>query len=155
MTIEPKKPGLIARKLTPLKSGLLALGEGVAGLLSLVGAPVALFVGKLFFAAILVGVACGVWLKFTFRARAKTGSLVHSEPLTRWPAWLAAALATAEIAALVESTKLAVRTDQPGFEQSSWVLVLLAWGLAFYLQRTGLRQWLATKKRTKLPVVRS
>ena len=149
----PGSRGRIARFFEPLKNGLLGVAEGGAGVLSLIGAPVALLLGKLFLAAILMGVVAGVWLRFASRARRQKQEPVLPVAFPRWPTFAAGGLAAVEIAFLVESTKLAVRTDQPNFEQSNWLWVLLAWGVAFYVQRGWLQQWFIVRK-SRAPALR-
>lgn len=118
-----------------------AVAEAFAGMLSLAGIPVALFFGKLFLAAILAGVVCGVVLRLRRRRPAVPTEMTYRLPLWSSPGLLA--LSVVEVAFLVEATKLPVRTDQPDFSQSNWLLVLLAVGVAYFLQRAWFRRWFA------------
>ncbi|OGB19339.1 MAG: hypothetical protein A2W72_20830 [Burkholderiales bacterium RIFCSPLOWO2_12_67_14] len=117
------------------------MADAFAGMLSLAGIPVALFFGKLFLAAILAGVVCGVVLRLRRRRPATQADTTRRLPLWSSPGLLG--LSVVEVAFLVEATKLPVRTDQPDFSQTNWLLVLLAVGVAYFLQRAWFRRWFA------------
>lgn len=106
---------------------------------SLAGIPVALIVGKLFLAVILAVVALGVVLRIS--GRRKSGArAVPAKPAPIWHFLMAGLLSIVEVALLVEATGLPVRYDQPQFTQLNWLLVILALGLVFGLQRLALRR---------------
>jgi hypothetical protein len=113
-----------------VQSAMIVTLEGLGGLASVIGAPIALALGKLFLAAILAAIALGIFLRFA-------GRRATAAPAPPVPWWLTAASAAAslvEVAALVEATKLPVRFDQPGFSQWNWLLVLVALWVAYALQ---------------------
>jgi len=62
---------------------------------------------------------------------------------------VAALVSAVEVAVLVEATKLPVRHDQPDFTQANWLLVLLAWGVAYTLQARWLGAAVAHHRRGK------
>jgi hypothetical protein len=114
-----------------VQSALVVTLEGLGGLASVVGAPIALALGKLFLAAILAALALGIFLRFA--GRRATPAPVAS-PTPGWVIAGSAAASLVEVAALVEAAKLPVRFDQPGFSQWNWLLVLVALWVAYALQ---------------------
>lgn len=106
---------------------------------SLAGIPVALIVGKMFLAVILAVVALGVVLRISGRRKSGTRAALP-QPAPIWHLLTAGLLSLVEVALLVEATGLPVRYDQPQFTQWNWLLVILALGLAFGLQRWALRR---------------
>jgi hypothetical protein len=114
-----------------IRSALLVTLEGAGALASVIGAPIALFLGKLFLAAILAAVALGIFLRFAGRRAVPAPAPL---PAPWWAVSGSAAASLVEVAALVEATQLPVRFDQPGFSQWNWVLVLAALGIAYALQ---------------------
>lgn len=142
------KPSSVKRFKLGVAEVIGATVEGLAGLGALIGAPVAMVLGKLFLAVILGAVALGVFLRFANRQRRGAPTPVKIAT----PAWVhaVAALASAvEVAVLVEATKLPVRHDQPDFTQANWLLVLLAWGVAYTLQTRWLGAAVAHHRRDK------
>ena len=142
------KPSSVKRFKLGVAEVIGATVEGLAGLGALIGAPVAMVLGKLFLAVILGAVALGVFLRFANRQRRGAPTPVKIAT----PAWVhaVAALASAvEVAVLVEATKLPVRHDQPDFTQANWLLVLLAWGVAHTLQTRWLGAAVARHRRGK------
>lgn len=113
--------------ITPGTSRLAGLGEFIGtGLMvagSGSGAAITLITGKFVLAGVLALVTLGVVLRFANRRRARTA------PQLATPAWLhvsAALVSMLVCAVLVEAVKLPVRYDQPGFERTNWLIVLLA-----------------------------
>lgn len=142
------KPSSVKRFKHGVAEVIGATVEGLAGLGALIGAPVAMVLGKLFLAVILGAVALGVFLRFAGRQRRGAPTPVKIAT----PAWVhaVATLASAvEVAVLVEATKLPVRHDQPDFTQANWLLVLLAWGVAYALQTRWLGAAVARHRRGK------
>ena len=114
-----------------VKTGIVFALEGAVALSSAVGAPIAIAFGKLFLAAILGALALGISLRFAGR---KVQSVSVPMPTPWWVFSCSALLSLIETAALVEATNLPVRFDQPGFDKSNWLLVLLALAVAFAFQ---------------------
>ncbi|MDO5624387.1 MAG: hypothetical protein Q4G71_06835 [Pseudomonadota bacterium] len=142
------KPSLIQRFTQNAAEAIGAVIEGLAGLGALIAVPVAVVLGKLFLAVILGVVALGVFWRLAGRKRRGGAAPVRIAT----PAWAhaVAGLASAiEVAVLVEATQLPVRHDQPGFTQTNWLLVLLAWSVAYVLQTKGLAALLARSQRGK------
>ncbi|HPU09271.1 MAG TPA: hypothetical protein PLS11_14645 [Ottowia sp.] len=142
------KPSSVKRFKHGVAEVIGATVEGLAGLGALIGAPVAMVLGKLFLAVILGAVALGVFLRFADRQR--RGAQTPVKIAT--PAWVqavAALVSAVEVAVLVEATKLPVRHDQPDFTQANWLLVLLAWGVAYTLQARWLGAAVAHHRRGK------
>ena len=114
-----------------VKTGIAFALEGAVALSSAVGAPIAIVFGKLFLAAILGALALGIFLRFAGR---KVQPVSVPMPTPWWAFPCSALLSLIETAALVEATNLPVRFDQPGFDKSNWLLVLLALAVAFAFQ---------------------
>jgi hypothetical protein len=131
-----------------IQSALLVTLEGAGALASVIGAPIALALGKLFLAAILAAIALGIFLRFAGR-RAAPAPMPSPTP---W--WLVSCNALAslvEVAALVEATKLPVRFDQPGFSPWNWALVLVALWVAYALQARLLKRLVRRPSRSIEP----
>ena len=114
-----------------IQSALLVTLEGAGALACVIGAPIALAVGKLFLAAILAAIALGIFLRFAGRRAVPVPAPL---PTPWWVVAFSAAASLVEVAALVEATKLPVRFDQAGFSQWNWALVLVALWIAYALQ---------------------
>ena len=143
----PPKLSMLGRLKQNAGEAAGAFLEGLAGLGALIGAPVAAVFGKLFLAVILGAVALGVFLRFAGRRRG--GAPMPAVVTPAWVHVLAGLASAIEVAVLVEATKLPVRHDQPDFTQANWLLVLLAWGIAYALQKKWLGAALARSRRAK------
>jgi hypothetical protein len=109
----------------------LLIGVDVLGMvLSVFGASVVAFLGKLMLAVVLGAMALGFFLRLSSRRGAKV-----SQPRPAPLGWhvLSALLASVEVALLTEATDLPVRFHQPGFEPWHWGLVLVALAVAYSL----------------------
>lgn len=107
------------------------IAADVAGVaLSGSGAAVVAFLGKVMLAVVLGAIALGFFLRLASRRRTR---FVAPPPTAMRSRFLAAALATVEVALLVEATNFPVRFDQTGFAPWHWVLVLIALAVAYSL----------------------
>lgn len=107
--------------------------ETVGAVVSMSGAVGALVLGKALLAVVLGVVALGIVLRLVTRRSGR-----HTVQPVQSPMWLsvvAGCLSVIECAAIVEATDLPVRFSQPGFAFRHWALVLLAFLVAFLLQR--------------------
>lgn len=105
-------------------TGLMAAGSGA-------GTALTLITGKFVLAGVLALVTVGIVLRFANRRR------LRAAPPLPTPAWAHASAALVSLllcAVLVEAVKLPVRYDQPGFERTNWLIVLLALLVAYRLQ---------------------
>lgn len=119
-----------------IAEGLLA-GVDVAGIaLSGSGAAVVAFLGKFMFAVVLGAIALGFFLRLVGRRRVQAAV---PPPVPTWSRTISVVLAVAEVAMLVEATNLPVRFDQSGFEPWHWVLVLVAFAVAYSLNLRVIR----------------
>ena len=112
---------------------LVDLG-GIAFALS--GATAAAVFGKALLAVALGALALGFFLRLSGRGASSKTSVAGT------PAWIFAVsglLSLVEVGVLVEASNLPVRYTQDGFELSHWVLVLLAFGVAFFAQVRAIR----------------
>lgn len=136
---EQTKGGSIVLKKTrqAIGQGILVIIELAGLVLSLSGAAVALFLGKLFAAAVLGVLTLGVFLRLAGR-RDKI-KIIEPKPTPPWIHFISAALAVVEVSILAEATNLPVRYNQPGFEKVNWLLVCLALLAMFYIQIIFLR----------------
>ncbi len=113
-------------------AAVLELLVEIVGLIgAFAGTAVALFLGKLFAAAVLAGVTTGIVLRIAGRRGLPRTSVAPPSPA--WRA-LCAALSLVETALLVEASNLPVRVTQPGFEKSNWLLVIAALIVLYVLQ---------------------
>jgi len=115
-----------------LVGGVAIALDGGAFLVTLTGASVSLFFGKLFASALFVLLAVGVLNRFIRRRRGQMNEI------QRWPIWipvLSAVCALIETAVVVESIHLPVRFDQDGFEKSNLLLVTALLLVIFYGNR--------------------
>jgi hypothetical protein len=130
-----------------IAEGLMA-GVDMAGIaLSGSGAAVVAFLGKFMLAVVLGAIALGFFLRLVGRRRVQ----VAPPPVPMWSRAVSAALAAAEVALLVEATNFPVRFDQPGFEPWHWVLVLLAFAVAYPLNLRAIRSLLQRRHVTAQP----
>lgn len=111
-----------------ISDGLLIAADGAGMVLSLCGATMVAFLGKLMLAIVLGVVALGFFLRLSGRRK---GERATSARIPSWCYVAAGVLASVEVALLVEATDLPVRYSQPGFELHHWLLVLFALGVAF------------------------
>lgn len=110
--------------------GILVAAD-VAGLvLSVSGAAVVAFFGRLMLAIVLGGIALGFFLRLTGRRRPPVPA---SLPAPMWSRLVSALLAVVAVGALVEATNFPVRFDQAGFAPWHWVLVLVALAVSYSL----------------------
>ena len=109
----------------------LLVGVDVLGLfLSVTGASLVAFLGKLMFAVVLLALALGFFLRLSGRRK---GAVMARPPSPRWVRPVSGLLGAVETGLLVEATDLPVRFHQPGFEPWHWLLVLLAVTVAYAL----------------------
>ena len=129
-------------------AALGAAAEMLAGSAAIIGAPIAMVLGKFALALVLAAVALGIGLRLSRRRAAR------SSDEAPWPWWIAvgaSALATEETAVLVEATRLSVRTDQPDFTPANWLMVLAAWGVAYVIQAGAIGSaWRRRQRRANL-----
>ncbi|MGE0331996.1 MAG: hypothetical protein AB7P37_15060 [Ramlibacter sp.] len=114
-----------------MADSVMIAADCIGFVLSLCGACVVAFLGKLMIAAILAAVSLGFFLRLVGRRG------TESNVRTRTPKWchgLAGVLSIAETALLVEATQLPVRFHQEGFETWHWLLVLAAWLVTYAIQ---------------------
>jgi hypothetical protein len=141
----------VARRL-----GTVAELAGLA--VSFSGATVAAVFGRLIPAVVLGAIALGFVLRVSARrAQPRAAEMTTPRPMDtsvdpprgcgpawerpgarpakpRWVSPVSALLSLVEAAVLVEATHLPVRFDQPGFEPSHWVLVLVCVCAAYFVQ---------------------
>lgn len=126
--------------LMKIRSGLRATAMvtlEVAGLAaSSCGAAITLFFGKLFAAAILGVLALGIFLRLTGRRRPPPADAPVTSP---WLQLACALLSLLEVAGLAEASNLPVRFNQPDFEKSNWLLVVVALLVIYFIQLRFLR----------------
>lgn len=141
--------GWQARTKAAVQGSLLLVAEAAGTLGSAAGVPLAAATGKVYLAVLLAFFGLGCCLRFV-RLRRRLllpqghGAAVAQAPSA--PAWLTpivGLLSVAEVALLVEATRLPVRADQPGFETTNWWWVLAGFVVLFWLQRGWLGDRLA------------
>ena len=111
------------------------LGAAVEGAILVAagsGATLAAFLGKALLAALLGGFAFAALMRLSLRRSRVRPS--QGLPSAQWPRPVAAVLSVIECAALVEAVKLPIRMDQPQFQYSHWLLVLVFLALAYFAQ---------------------
>ncbi len=107
----------------------LLVGADIAGMvLSVSGAAVVAFLGKVMFAVVLLAVALGFFLRLSGRRK-----VVLPPPAPGWTRMAAGLLSILEVAVLTEATDMPVRFHQPGFEPWHWGLVVVALLVAYAL----------------------
>jgi NADH:ubiquinone oxidoreductase subunit 6 (subunit J) len=113
-----------------ISRGIMALLEFAGLFLSLSCAAVAVFLGKLFAAAVLTGITIGIFLRIVGRHEITD----KPKPTLPWIKLTAAFLAVVEVALLTEATNLPVRFNQSEFEKQNWVFVLLVLFVMYKIQ---------------------
>ena len=107
----------------------LLVGADIAGMvLSVSGAAVVAFLGKVMLSVVLLAVALGFFLRLSGRRK-----VVLPPPAPGWARPAAGLLSVLEVAALTEATDLPVRFHQSGFEPWHWALVVVALVVAYAL----------------------
>ena len=108
----------------------LLVGADITGMvLSVSGAAVVAFLGKLMLAVVLFALALGFFLRLSGRRKV---ALPSAAP-PGWARPAAGGLAVLEVALLTEATDFPVRFHQPGFEPWHWALVVVALLVAYAL----------------------
>ena len=129
-----------------ISEGLLTAADAAGMVLSLCGASLVAFLGKLMLAVVLGAVALGFFLRLSGRRK---GEQIAPTRVPSWCYVVSGVLASTEVALLVEATDLPVRYSQPGFELHHWLLVLFALGVAFVVYMQIFRS--VTRRRHVLP----
>ncbi len=89
------------------------------------GSVICFAVGKVVVGLILACVTAAVVMRLLWRRR-RADRTKSQDRLPVWAQLVAAFVALVGSAVTVEMTKLPVRFDQPGFEMSNWLIVILA-----------------------------
>jgi uncharacterized membrane protein len=124
---------------------LEAAAEIAAASISLSGAVTAFVFAKFVIAVVLAVVGIGIGLRFVARRKTEPKAI----PTPTWVRFSCGLLATVEVGVLVEATDLPVRFSQPGFQLHHWLVVLLAWLVAYLLQASALRSFVSKRHATK------
>ncbi len=106
---------------------LLLDAAGLAA--SFTGATAAAIFGRLMLALLLGAVVLGFYLRLARRRRKPP-----PQPVAHWVYGACGLLSAIEAGVLVEATDLPVRFGQEGFAMHHWLLVLLAFSVAFMVQ---------------------
>lgn len=131
-----------------ITEGFLVAAD-IAGIaLSVSGAAVVAFLGKFMLAVVLGAISLGFFLRLTGRRRAQ---VVAPPPIPMWSRAVSAALATAEVALLVEATNFPVRFDQVGFESWHWALLLVALAVIYPLNLRVIASFIRKRHVTAQP----
>ncbi len=143
--------GWLARAKATVQGGVLLVAEAAGTLCSAAGVPIAAVTGKVYLAVLLALFGLGCGLRFVRLRRRLLQPPVHGAAVAKAPsapAWLTPAvglLSAAEVALLVEATRLPVRADQPGFDTANWWWVLAGLTVLFWVQRGWLGERLVNK----------
>jgi hypothetical protein len=124
------------------------LVEAMGLVASFSGTALAVFLGKLFLAAILGALTLGFFFRITGR---RSASKTVPPPTPSWAFMVSGLLSLALTAVLVEATNLPVRFNQEQFDLLHWVLVILAVIAAFFLLLQLIRTFLAKRHARAAP----
>ena len=125
----------IAKLRTKAGATLELVAEAAAMVVSVSGATVAAVLGKFVVGIALGAVALGLLLRIKGR---KQRAMSPAPQVPAWARFSIAALSVLEVGLLVEAANLPVRFDQPGFAYWHWLLLALAFLVAYLLQSGAL-----------------
>ncbi len=134
----PPRSGWLARAKAATQGGVMLAAEATGAGLSVIAAPLAAFTGRLYIAVLIVAFGLGCGLRFV-RLRQKRGQggapAPSPAPTPVWLTPLVLLVSALEMALLVEATRWPVRADQPGFEPTNWLWVIVGFAVLVGLQR--------------------
>jgi hypothetical protein len=134
----PHRSGWLVRAKAATQGGVMLAAEAAGAGLSVIAAPLAAVTGRLYIAVLVAAFGLGCGLRFV-RLRKKHGQSSTPTPCkVTPPAWrtpLLLLVSAMEMALLVEATRWPVRADQPGFEPTNWLWVIVGFAVLFWLQR--------------------